>query len=130
MGEAVEDDNLEPSGADLRADAGIGESRGRSGKRRHEEGPVVIKPLQWLLEDRRPEGYVQTTDLRLRAKALGIRYQDVIPRYLRRPWRGLLKKAKTRGLTEAECRRVSEYSIIIAHRLRKAIELRSPHKDD
>lgn len=125
----MEDDNLEPSGADLQLEAEIPKPRTRSGKRLPAEGPVVIQPLQWLLEDRRPEGYVQTTDLRLRAKSLGVRYQDVIPPYLRRPWRGLLKKAKTRGLTEAECRRVSEYSIIIAHKLRKAIELRTPPKE-
>lgn len=82
---------------------------------------IVIGPMQWLLEDQRPDGYVQTTDLRLRAKALGIRYGDVVPRYIRRPWRALLKKAKTQGLTEAEAKRVAEYSIIIAYKLRKAI---------
>ncbi|GAB4357966.1 MAG: hypothetical protein Kow006_26120 [Gammaproteobacteria bacterium] len=83
---------------------------------------IVIGPMQWLLEDQRPDGYVQTTDLRLRAKSLGIRYGEVVPRYIRRPWRALLKKAKTKGLTEAEAKRVAEYSIIIAYKLRKAIE--------
>ncbi len=122
----MEDDNLESSGVDLRADSVTEEPSKRVARHVGSDAPVVIQPLQWLLEDRRPQGYVQTTDLRLRAKALGIRYQDVIPSYLRRPWRALLKKAKTRGLTEEECRSVSEYSVIIAHRLRKAIEMRTP----
>lgn len=124
----MEDDNLEMSGADLRVDSELAKSPEGDARHSSPEDPVVIQPLQWLLEDCRPAGYVQTTDLRLRAKTLGIRYQDVVPPYLRRSWRSLLKKAKTRGLTAAECRRVSEFSIIIAHKLRKAIELRSPPK--
>ncbi len=104
-------DDLTASGSDRKG----GRSAGSS-------AAVVIGPMQWLLEDQRPNGYVQTTDLRLRAKALGIRYSDVIPRYIRRPWRALLKKAKTQGLTESDCKKVVEYSLIIAYKLRKAIE--------
>lgn len=129
LAEALEEDDLELSGAGIRVGAEAGVTQKQASGRSSKGAPIIIQPLQWLLEDRRPQGYVQTTDLRLRAKALGIRYQDVIPPYLRRPWRALLKKAKTRGLTESECRRVSEYSIIIAHKLRKAIELRSASKD-
>lgn len=102
-------------------EASIGGGRQKAASRI--DSAVVIAPMQWLLEDQRPEGYVQTTDLRLRAKALGIRYGEVIPRYIRRPWRALLKKAKTQGLTETECKKVAEYSIIIAYKLRKAIEV-------
>lgn len=125
----MEDENLDASRSVLPVDGALAETQRGGSRRARGDTTVVIQPLQWLLEDRRPAGYVQTTDLRLRAKALGIRYQDVVPPYLRRPWRALLKKAKTRGLTEEECRRVSEYSIIIAHKLRKAIEQRSPPKE-
>ncbi len=86
--------------------------------------PIVIKPMEWLLEDQRPEGYVQTTDLRLRAEALGIKYAEVVDPRVRRPWRALLKKAKLKGLTESECHKVAELSIIIAHKLRQAIKER------
>lgn len=116
---------MEDDSADLSRDDLTASPDGKQGDvSRHDAAAkaVVIEPMQWLLEDQRPDGYVQTTDLRLRAKALGIRYGDVVPRYIRRPWRALLKKAKTQGLTEADCRQVVEYSIIIAYKLRKAIE--------
>lgn len=85
---------------------------------------MAITPMEWLLEDKRPAGYVQTTELRLRAEELGVHYSDVIEPDVRSSWRHLLKKAKSQGLTPVECDRIAELSVVVASKLREAIENR------
>ena len=83
--------------------------------------PLAITSTEWLLDDRRPEGYMRTTELRLKAKSRGIRYRDVVERADRHAWRTLLRKAKREGLTDEECQRIVELSAIIHRALRCAV---------
>ncbi|ROR29651.1 hypothetical protein [Inmirania thermothiophila] len=85
------------------------------------EDGVVITPMEWLLDDKRPEGYQPTTDIRLKAEARGVRYREAVPEPVRREWSLLLRKAKTRGLTAREARRIARLSVSINEHLEAAM---------
>ena len=82
---------------------------------------IAITPEQWLREDKRPPGYMPTTDLMLQAQERGVRLGEVLGEDVRLEWKKLLRKAKKQGITDAEGKRIAELSRIIIRKLRKAL---------